>query len=103
MTHNVSLNDTFESGMDSFVCDDFKKSVKDFTKVIEIGPDNSKPYHLRELAQVEAEAHKEALEHFESAIDLDPDYGSAYTAGQFFKSSLAEKIWPQRIYRWSMS
>jgi len=78
MTHNDSLNKTFERGMDAFVNDDFSDSVEEFTKVIRINPDFSLAYVSRGAALMKMKKLEESIADFNHAIELDAEYPKTY-------------------------
>ena len=78
MTHNISLNEAFERGMDAFVNDDFSKSVEEFTKAIAIDPDFALTYASRGAALMKMHRIEESIADFDHAIELDPDYPKTY-------------------------
>lgn len=78
MTHNVSINNAFESGMDAFVNDDFKKSVKEFTKAIEIDPDFALAYVSRGAAFMKMDKIEESIADFDHAIEIDQENPKPY-------------------------
>ncbi len=78
MTHNDSLNEAFERGMDAFVNDDFSESVEEFTKATEIDPDFALTYVSRGAALMKMHRFEESIADFDHAIELDPDYPKTY-------------------------
>ena len=78
MTHNESLNEAFERGMDAFVKEDFSESVEEFTKAIEIDPDFALTYAGRGAALMKMNEIDESLADFDHAIEIDPDYPKTY-------------------------
>jgi tetratricopeptide (TPR) repeat protein len=78
MTHNNSLNEAFERGMNAFVNDNFSESVEEFTRAIEIDPDFALTYVSRGAALMKMQRIEESIADFDHAIELDPDYPKTY-------------------------
>lgn len=53
-------------------------AISDFTKVIELNPQNSEAYYYRGWAYFENDQCYEAIADFTKAIELNPKYGEAY-------------------------
>lgn len=78
MKHKESLNGAFEKGMDAFVNNNFKKSVEEFTKAVEINPNFALTYASRGAALMKMQKIGESIADFDRAIKLDPDYSKTY-------------------------
>lgn len=57
---------------------DFKKAEETLTQAIKYDKNNFEAYYYRGCAKVNAMKYSEAIEDFEKAIELKPDYADAY-------------------------
>lgn len=57
---------------------EFKKAEETLTKAIKYDKNNHEAYYYRGCARVNATKYDEAIEDFEKAVELKPDYADAY-------------------------
>ena len=55
-----------------------KDAIEDFSKAIDLDPDNAKAYYNRGTARAQLEMHEAALADFDKAIELDPASATVY-------------------------
>ena len=58
--------------------DKAQEAIADFSAVIEMTSDNARAHHLRGLAYETSGDNASAIDDFNKALDLDPEYGAAY-------------------------
>ena len=57
---------------------DYKNTVDDETKAIELNPNFTAAYHNRGVAHAREERYDEAIEDYNKALAIVPNYGEAY-------------------------
>ncbi len=78
-TIDLSARDFFESGNKKFKEKDFKGAIKDYSKSIEIDPNNLNPFYNRGLARYESYSWGDALKDFEKVLEFDSEIPDAYS------------------------
>jgi len=87
-THAINLNlwdrenknyNLFRRGLAYYGKEDYTHALEDFSKVIELMPDDSPSLFWRGRAYYEKKDYTHALEDFSEAIELMPDYDIYYT------------------------
>ena len=61
----------------------YKKSVADFYKAVELVPNNAEFYLYRGIANSKAENFRQSLEDYNKAVELDPNNAAAYNSRGF--------------------
>ena len=54
------------------------EAIDDFSRFIELKPEDPRGYHMRGLALMDSGKPEDAISDFDRAIELNPDYGVAY-------------------------
>ena len=75
---NPLANNSFNSGVDKYEQSDYQGAIADFTKVIEIYPQNADAYNNRGTAKDVLEDYQGAIADFSKAIEINPEYANAY-------------------------
>ena len=78
----------YERGITKAEKKDYKGSIEDFTKAIEINPVDFEAYYLRGLSKNYLKKYKLAIEDFTKAIEIDPNIGQFYFSRGFAKNIL---------------
>ncbi len=68
----------FQSGYDKAENGDYYGAIADFTKAIELKPNNASTYYNRGLAKAKLEDYKAAIADYTKAIEFDPNDAMAY-------------------------
>jgi tetratricopeptide (TPR) repeat protein len=68
----------YSSGIDKSSKGDYQGAINDFTKVIELYPNESKPYHYRGINKFNLKDYSGALVDFDRAIGLNPKFADSY-------------------------
>lgn len=68
----------FKSGLLKAEIQDYRGSIIDFTKVIELKPDNSIAYDNRGMSKAKLQDYRGAIADYNKAIEIDPDYARPY-------------------------
>ena len=68
----------FQSGYDKAENGDYYGAIADFTKAIELKPNNASTYYNRGLAKAKLEDFKAAIVDYNIAIEFDPNHTNAY-------------------------
>jgi tetratricopeptide (TPR) repeat protein len=71
---NHKEEDYYKAGLAKYESEDYKGAIVDYTKAIEINPDNAETYYNRGLAKDDLEDYKAAIADYTKAIDLNPKY-----------------------------
>ena len=74
----LTAEDYFRRGNRAYEEGDFPKVIEEYSKAIELDPDNAKIYVNRGNAYNETGRNREAIENYNKAIELDPDDAAAY-------------------------
>ena len=82
----ISISDCFSQTADVYYnrgiskgkLHDYRGSITDFTKAIELKPDDSEAYYNRGASKAKLQDHKGAIADFTKAIELKPDFSEAY-------------------------
>jgi len=56
----------------------YEQAIEDFSKAIELNPDDAEAYYNRGLAYAKLNEHEQAIEDYGKAIKLNPNYAEAY-------------------------
>jgi tetratricopeptide (TPR) repeat protein len=68
----------YTSGIDKSSKGDYQGAITDFTKVIELYPNESKPYHYRGINKFNLKDYSGSLVDFDRAIGLNPKFADSY-------------------------
>jgi len=74
----TSYDKAIENGFFYAEKGDYEKAISDFTKAIELSPENSETYNNRGFAYMNKGYYDEALADFNKAIEINPKYSKAY-------------------------
>jgi tetratricopeptide (TPR) repeat protein len=77
-TVEAAADDYMRQGLTYSEQGDYAQAIADFTKAIELDPNNATAYFNRGLAQVNLGDPEQAIADFTKAIELDPDHALAY-------------------------
>ena len=89
-SQNLTSEDYFKSGLAKDKRKDFKGSIEEYTKAIEMNPLYAEAYYYRGLAKSDMSDFQGAVEDFSKAIEIKPDYSDAYTNRGAAKSELED-------------
>ncbi len=79
-----------ESGLEKSKNNDYEGAIEDFTKAIELNPENEDAYIERGIAKYKLEDYEGAIEDFTEAIELNPENEDAYYWRGFTKYDLKD-------------
>jgi tetratricopeptide (TPR) repeat protein len=68
----------YNSGIDKSTRGDYQGAIADFTKVIELYPNEPKPYHYRGINKFNLKDYSGAIVDFDKAIGLNPKNGDTF-------------------------
>jgi tetratricopeptide (TPR) repeat protein len=68
----------YDSGIDKSTKGDYQGAIADFTKVIALYPNESKPYHYRGINKFNIKDYAGAIVDFDRAIGLNPKNADSY-------------------------
>ena len=68
----------FDSGYDKAEAKDFYGAISDYTKAIELKPNNAAAYYNRGFSKYFLKDYSGAISDFNKAIELNPNYANAY-------------------------
>ncbi len=72
------MNHIIIGGIDKTELEDYTGAITDFTKAIEINPENADIYYNRGLAYYKNSNRKNAIQDYTKAINLKSDFAAAY-------------------------
>jgi len=73
-----SSQDYYASGNTKYLAGDYKGSIQDNTKAIELNSTDAKAYYIRGEAKNQLLDYKEAIVDYSKAVVLNPKYARAY-------------------------
>jgi tetratricopeptide (TPR) repeat protein len=86
-------------------CGVWEKAIADFTKIIELNPDDAIAYYNRGMAYSFLQNYSNAIADYNQAIELKPDYanayynrGMAYKNLQDYQSAIADLKEAERLF-----
>ena len=82
----------FDSGYDKAENGDYYGAISDYTKAIELNPNDAAAYHNRGWSKNKLKDYNGAIADYNKAIELDPNYTDAYHNRGYSKNIL-EDYW----------
>ena len=73
-----TAQDYYNSGNAKDDLQDYRGAIADYTKAIELKPDNANAYFNRGLAKKKLQDYRGAIADYNKAIELIPNYANAY-------------------------
>ena len=73
-----AADEYYYRGLEKGVYGDFRGAIQDFTKAIDINPNDANAYYYRGLAKSDLDDFRGAIQDFTKAIDIDPNDANAY-------------------------
>jgi tetratricopeptide (TPR) repeat protein len=58
--------------------DQYKRAINDYTRAIELDPEDAMAYNNRGIAYADLGQYKQAIRDYDRAIELNPEYAAAY-------------------------
>ena len=77
-SYSQTAEELISSGNSKEKLKDYNGAVADFTKVIEIDPQNKSAYRLRGYSKISLDDYRGAIADCTKALEIDPQYDSAY-------------------------
>ena len=75
---NPLANNSFNNGVDKYEQGDYQGAIDDWSKVIEINPQEVDAYYNRGIAKDKLGDHQGAIADYTKAIEINPQYANAY-------------------------
>ena len=91
LAYAQTAEDYFNSGSTKFELKDYKGTIEDYTKAIELNPNFSEAYFRRGFAKDTLQDYKGAIQDYTKAIELNPNYVDAYYNRGIAKIDLGQK------------
>jgi len=88
---NCTELDFFKNGYKALVTKDYKQGIQNFTKVIELNPEDPEAFSYRGLCKYYLEDYEGAIEDYTSAIEIQPNYAEAYDLRGIAKGEIGDK------------
>ena len=79
LNYKESANSYFYRAYAKHDLEDYKGSIVDYTKAIELDPEYTNAYHNRAISKDDLEDYKGAIEDYTKAIELDPNDSDTYS------------------------
>ncbi len=89
--YSQTAEDYFNSGLAKAVLDDCRGAIQDYTKAIELNPEDVKAYYRRGNAKAYLKDYKGAIADYSKAIELNPKDADAYAGRGLAKITLGQK------------
>lgn len=80
------------SGNDKYDMGNYRGAIRDYTKVIEISPNDAAAYNNRGISKVELRDYNGAIRDYTKAIEISPNDADAYINRGLAKLVLGDKI-----------
>ena len=74
----TNINEWFEKGEKAYKAGNFQEAVTNFTKAIQIDPNDAMAYYNRGVAYADQKQYDRAIADYGKAIQIDPNYANAY-------------------------
>ena len=87
---NPLANNLYNSGVDKYEQGDYQGAIADYTKALEINPDDVKAYSNRGVAKRKLKDYQGAITDYNKVIDIDPQEATAYSNRGNIKGDLKD-------------
>jgi len=88
--HALSAADYVNAGIEKGKRGDLKGEIADYSKVIEINPQDSDAYYNRGIAKQKSGENQGAISDYSKAIEIDSQYADAYANRSITKETQGE-------------
>ena len=85
-----TADEYFDMGVSKLQLEDYRGAIADYTKVIEIDPNDATAYHERGFAKLQLKDNRGAIADYTKAIEIDPNDAIAYNGRGLAKLVLGQ-------------
>ena len=87
---NPLANNLFNNGVDKYEQGDYQGAIDDWSKVIEVNPQEVDAYYNRGIAKDKLGDHQGAIADYTKVIEINPEYASAYNNRGYSKDEVGD-------------